>query len=90
MDGIIKAKRSLIIGYGIIVGILVFDGHVAQGLVATKRHLGALAVTRALTAANKGLIHQVLGFVVLAFFQQALYFGQRFQSQRVAVVTRRA
>ena len=88
MDGIIETKRSFIINYGIIIGIMVFYRHVAQGLVAAKRHIGALAMARAFAATDEGLIHQFLGFVVPAFLQEALDFGQRLQSQRIAVVAR--
>ena len=88
--GIVKAQRSFIINYGIGIRIMVFYRHIAQSLIAPKRHLGALAMTRTFATTDKGLIHQVLGFVVLAFLQESLDFGQRLQSQRVAVVTRRA
>ena len=44
VDGIIKKKRSPIIGYGISIGILIIYSHIAQGLVTTKRHLSALTV----------------------------------------------
>ena len=88
--GIIKAKRSLIIGYGIIVGIMIFNRHVAQGLVAAEGHLGALTVARALATAYKGLVHQVLGLVILAFLQQPLDLRQGLQGQGVAVVAGRA
>ena len=86
VDGIVEAKRSLIIGYRIGIGIMIINYHVAQGLVAAKRHLGALAMARALATAYKGLIHQVLGIVVLAFLQQALDLRQRLQGQGVAIV----
>ena len=88
VDGIIEAQRSLIIGYGIGIGIMVFYCHVAQGLIAAERHLRALSMARAFATTDKGLIHQVLGFVVLAFLQKALDFWKGFQCQGVAVVAR--
>ena len=88
VDGIVETKYSFIVGYGIIIGIMVCNRHIAQSLIAAKRHLCALSVARTRAAADKSLVHQVLGFVVLAFFQQPLDFGQRFQSLGVAVVAR--
>ena len=88
MRGIIEAKYSLIVCYRIIIGIMVFDGHIAQSLITPKRHRGTLSMARALATADEGLVHQVLGFVVLAFFQQPLNLGQRRQGQGVALVAR--
>ena len=89
MGGIVEAKRSPIIGYRIGIGIMIIYYHFAQGLVAAERHFSALSVARALSSADEGLVHQVLGFVVLAFFQQSLDLWQGLQGQGVAVVARR-
>ena len=86
--GIVKAQRSFIINYGIGIRIMVFYRHIAQSLITPERYLGALSMARAFSSTDKGLIHQVLGFVVLAFLQQALYFRQGFQCLGVAVVAR--
>ena len=88
MCGVIEAQRPLIVRHGIVVGILVGDGHVAQGLVTPERNVGALSVAGALSTADEGLVHQVLCLVVLAFLQQPLDLGQRLQGQGVAVVAR--
>ena len=54
---IIEAKYSIIVGYGTRIRIVELDGHLTQSLVAAKRHLRALSVTRTRAAADKSLIH---------------------------------
>lgn len=76
-NGLVETEGPFVMGHGIGRRVLVFDGQLPQSLVAAIRHMSALAASRPFSSTHKGLVHQVLGLVVLPFLQQTLDLGQR-------------